>query len=83
VAEKYKAFIESPVKLSASTRRFDVKGGPSGDLAWATIEAAISVNDSEHTSWQVSYFESFTIGGRLFLASTRHSRRARRANEIY
>jgi hypothetical protein len=57
VAEKYKAFIESPVKLSASTRRFDVNVGPSGDLALATIEAAISVNDSEHTSWQVVVFQ--------------------------
>ena len=49
-------FIESPVKLSASTRRFDVNVSPSGDFAWVTIEAAISVNDTEHLSWQVVVF---------------------------
>jgi hypothetical protein len=53
VALKYKAFMESPVKLSANTRTFDVNVAPSGDLAWVTIEAAISVNGVEHVSWQV------------------------------
>ena len=54
VALKYKTFIESPVKLSATTRRFEVNVAPSGELAWVTIEAAISVNDVEHLSWQVA-----------------------------
>jgi ketosteroid isomerase-like protein len=56
VALKYKAFIDSPVKVSGSIRRFEVNIAPSGDFAWATYEAAISLDDIEHLSWQVAVF---------------------------
>jgi hypothetical protein len=57
VVSRYRAVIESPVTLSATTRKFEVNVAPSGEVAWATIEAAISVNGIEQVSWQVVVFK--------------------------
>lgn len=56
LALKYKTFIDSPVRLSATTRRFDVNVAPSGDVAWVTIEAVVRVDETERLSWQVAVF---------------------------
>lgn len=42
--------------LSATMRKFEVTLAPSGDVAWAAIEVAISVDGVEHVSWQVAVF---------------------------
>jgi hypothetical protein len=68
VESKYRAVMESPVTLSATTRRFEVDLAPSGDVAWAAIEAAIGVNGVEHVSWQIVVFQRLQGRWRAVLA---------------
>ena len=54
---KYRSLIESDLKISTATRRFEVRVAPSGDVAWAAIEIDITINGNPVKAWQFAVFE--------------------------
>jgi hypothetical protein len=54
---RYRSLISSNVRLAAQTRRFELRIGASRDVAWATTETLVTVNDVAHTSWGVGVFQ--------------------------
>ena len=63
---RYQGVFASPNAFSVETSRFNVDVAPSADMAWATIEATLSVNGVPSTHWYVMVAEK--VEGRWRIA---------------
>jgi len=55
--QRYQAIFASDTTWTFETRRFDVQISPAGDVAWATIETVMTMNETRQTAWQVAVFK--------------------------
>ncbi len=66
---RYRPLLESNIDFgSAETRRMHTHIGPSGDVAWATIEVTAKVGEVEETSWLVVVYQKIDGRWRVVLA---------------
>jgi hypothetical protein len=63
---RYQGVLSSANEFSVETSRFNVDVAPSADMAWATIEATLSVNGVPSTHWYVVVAEK--VEGRWRIA---------------
>jgi ketosteroid isomerase-like protein len=63
---RYQNLFASPNEFSVESSRFNVDVAPSAEMAWATIEATLSVNGIPSTHWYVIVTEK--IDGRWRIA---------------
>ena len=63
---RYQSLFASSNEFSVETSRFNVNVSPSADMAWATIEATLTVNGVPSTHWYVMVTEK--VDGRWRIA---------------